>query len=58
LKEFLVFEFESLDGKFGIFEELKFLFFGLLKLEFDALTVESKLLLNLEIREKILQYVF
>ena len=43
---------------FGVFKELKFFFFALLKLELDTLTVESKLLLNLRIREKLLRYVF
>ena len=43
---------------FGVFEELNFFFFALLELELDALTVKSELLLDLEIREKVLRYVF
>ncbi len=43
---------------FGVFEKLNFFFFALLELELDALTVKSELLLDLEIREKVLRYVF
>lgn len=47
LEELLVFEFDGLDGGFGVFQKLKFLLFAVFELELDAFAVESELLFDL-----------